>query len=118
MELKRFIVKCMFQVSYYRPGGIRLDRSSWVERVFYLRAADTEASYRKAEELSYEYECDFTDRDGVYVCCRLYEITDSYELTEERLQDKTELYHNFFDASAEEVEWILRRQYGEKSPES
>lgn len=114
MEAKRYAVKCIFQMAYYEPGGNRLPRDSWVERIFYLRAKDLEQSYRLAEELALAYECDYTNEQQQLVCCRLYEISDSCEILCERLQNGTELYTNFFDASREEVEAMLHCQFGEK----
>lgn len=114
MELKRYSVKCMFQTTYYAMGGRQLPRVSWVERMFYIRAADPEDSYRRAEELALEYECDYTNEEHQLVCCRLYEISDSCEILCDRMQSGTELYTNFFDASEEEVEALLRCQFGEK----
>lgn len=114
MEKKRYIVKCMFQMTYYEPGGNPLPRVSWAERIFYLLANGLDHSYRLAEELALTYECDFTNHEGQLVCCRLYEISDSAELSSDRIKNGTELYTNFFDASPEEMEAILRCQFGEK----
>lgn len=117
MELKRFAVKCIFQLTYYEMGGNQLPRMSWAERILFIKAQDVEDSYRIAEDVSLEYECEYANPDGDYVCCRLYEISDSYELPWDRLKSGAELYSNYFDASTEEVEDLLRKQYGEKSPE-
>ena len=114
MEKKRFVVKCMFQMTYYLPGGNPIPRMSWAERMFYLLADNLDQSYRLAEELALTYECDYTNPDGLLVCCRLHEISDSMELCTDRIKNGTELYTNFFDASPEELEAILRCQYGEK----
>lgn len=114
MEKKRYVVKCMFQMTYYEPGGNPLSRVSWAERIFYLLASDPDHSYRLAEELALTYECDYTNPEGLLVCCRLYEISDSAELSADRIKNGTELYSNFFDASLEEMEAILRCQFGEK----
>ncbi len=116
MELKRYTVKCMFQMTYFEMGGKQLPHVSWAERIFYLRAKDLDHSYHLAEELALEYECDYTNAEQQLVCCRLYEISDSCEILCDRLQSGTELYTNFFEASQEEMESILRCQFGEKGP--
>jgi hypothetical protein len=115
MAKKRFVVKCLFQMTYYEMGGNPLSKVSWAERMFYILADNTDQSYRLAEELALEYECDYAQGD-VLVCCRLYEISDSMELTTDRIKNGTELYTNFFEATTEEMEAILRLQYGEKGP--
>ena len=115
MAKKRFVVKCLFQMTYYAMGGNPLPKVSWAERMFYILADNTDHSYRLAEELALEYECDYTHGDCL-ICCRLYEISDSMELAAEHIKNGTELYTNFFEASTEEMEAILRCQYGEKGP--
>lgn len=116
MELKRYAVKCLFQLTYYEPGGERLPRCSWAERVLFIKAKDAEDSYRIAEEISYEYECEYTNPEGLYVLCRLYEISDSCELYWDKLKNGGELYSNYFDAPVGDVEQMLHMQYGEKAP--
>ncbi|MBQ0092252.1 MAG: DUF4288 domain-containing protein [Clostridiales bacterium] len=115
MDLKRFAVKCMFQLTYYEPGGAMLPRSSWAERILFIKAKDVEESYQIAEEISYEYECEYTNPEGLYVCCRLYELSDSCELSWDKLKTGGELYTNYFDATVEEVEEMLHKQYGDKA---
>ena len=115
MQKKRFVVKCLYQMTYYEMGGNPLPHVSWAERMFYVLAENVDLSYRTAEELALEYECDYTQGD-VLVCCRLYEISDSMELTASTIKNGTELYTNFFEATTEEMEAILRLQYGEKGP--
>lgn len=113
MEKKRYVVKCMFQMTYYEMGGNQLPRVSWAERMFYILANDLDDSYRRAEEHALEYECDYANGDEL-VCCRLHEISDSMELTADRIKNGTELYTNFFDAAPDEMEAILRCMFGER----
>ena len=115
MQKKKFVVKCLYQMTYYEMGGNPSPRVSWAERMFYILAEDVDRSYRLAEELALEFECDYAQGD-ILVCCRLYEISDSMELTTDRIKNGTELYTNFFEATTEEMEAILRLQYGEKGP--
>ena len=116
MELKRFAVKCIFKLTYYEMGGKPLPKCSWAERILFIKAKDVDDSYRVADEISLEYECDYAGEHGEYVSCRLYEISDSCELFWDKLQSGGELYSNYFEASPEEVEEILHTQYGEKGP--
>lgn len=115
MEQKQYVVKCLFRMTFYRMGGRQLERNSWAERIFLIRARDEEESYRLAEDLALEYECDYINSEHQLVSCRLYEISDSCELPTKQIGNGTELYTNFFDAPVEAVEAMLHLQYGERN---
>lgn len=116
METKRFAVKCIFQLTYHNRVGRKLPRTGWVERIFLIRAKDADESYKKAEEIAFEFEVTYTDKEDNIVSCKLYELSDSCQIYEQKLQNGTELYYNYFEASEEDMEKVLHTQYGEKGP--